>query len=109
MNKDIPEITPTEAYQIWQSGEAHIIDVREPTEYQVFRIPTVRLYPMQSTVWTAEMMIEFTNKPLIVQCKVGGRSAIVAQALQQAGYTGQLYNLTGGILAWQEAGLPIET
>ena len=48
------------------------------------------------------------NKPIIVQCRSGMRSAIAASILQAQGFE-SVSNLEGGIQAWQESGLPTTT
>lgn len=47
------------------------------------------------------------NQPVLLICRSGNRSAKISAVLQQAGYT-HLYNVAGGILAWQSEGLPVE-
>ena len=46
------------------------------------------------------------EKPVIFQCRLGARSGLATQAFRAAGY--DAYNMTGGILAWADAGLPLE-
>ena len=46
------------------------------------------------------------DKPVLVICRSGGRSASAAMHLVDQGFT-QVYNLRGGMLAWADAGLPV--
>ncbi|MCB0081656.1 MAG: rhodanese-like domain-containing protein [Caldilineaceae bacterium] len=48
-----------------------------------------------------------TDKEVIVACRSGNRSSQVVEYLRQQGYD-NVHNLQGGILAWQQAGLPVE-
>ena len=74
-----------------------IVDVREPAEFEICRIPGARLIPLhQLPSRLAELD---ASKEIVLQCKVGGRSANATAYLRRAGFT-RARNLTGGILAW---------
>ena len=94
-----PEITATELKQKLDNGEdVQIIDVREPSEVAIGRIPNSIHIPLAQVL---DRMSEIDpNRDAVVHCKMGGRSARAIMALKQAGYTGNLANLTGGIIAW---------
>ena len=95
------EITPLELKRRIDSGEAlQIIDVREPHEYAISRIPGTRLIPLAQV--TARMAELDATRELIVHCELGGRSTQAIEALRAAGYTGTLLNLAGGIAAWSK-------
>jgi len=47
------------------------------------------------------------NSPLLVICKKGGRSALIAQQLQEMGYK-DVHPIKGGIIGWKQAGLPVK-
>lgn len=81
------------------------LDVREQSEYNAGHIPDVTLIP---TGEVAQRLSEIPkDKPVIVTCRSGNRSAQVTRFLQEQGYT-NVHNMEGGILAWQGAGLPVE-
>ena len=74
-----------------------IVDVREPNEYQINRIPGSMLIPLGEIPRRyAELDSE---AELVMQCKVGGRSAKAADYLRSVGFK-RVLNLTGGILEW---------
>jgi len=73
-----------------------LIDVREDFEYEVSNLGGV-LIPLGGILIEADKIAK--DKPVIVQCRSGKRSAAAIMQLEQRGYT-NLYNLTGGILAW---------
>lgn len=78
--------------------DLQLIDVREPNEYEIAKIPGTRLIPLGQV---ANRMDEIDPaKETIVHCKMGGRSAKAIAALKRAGYRGRLLNLRGGITAW---------
>ncbi len=103
---DVPSMNPTEADEARRNG-ARFVDVRERDEWDGGRIPGAEFRPM-STIndWYPELP---DDVPVVVYCRSGSRSANVIHALMtQAGHT-NLHNLSGGILAWARADLPVET
>jgi sulfur-carrier protein adenylyltransferase/sulfurtransferase len=97
--KGMEEITATELKRRIDNGEnLQIIDVREPHEFDIARIPASKLIPLGQVVNRIDEIDQ--NRETVVHCKMGGRSAKAIEALKQAGYTGRLYNLKGGITAW---------
>ena len=95
------EISARDLKRRLDAGEAlQIIDVREPFEHAIARIPGGQLIPLaQVTARIAELD---PSRELIVLCKLGGRSAKAIEALRAAGYAGAMVNLTGGIAAWSK-------
>jgi len=93
------EITVTELKQrLDQGDDLQIIDVREPHEFDIGRIPNSTLIPL-GQVLNRQNEID-PNRETVVHCKMGGRSAKAIEALQRSGFTGRLMNLKGGITAW---------
>jgi molybdopterin/thiamine biosynthesis adenylyltransferase/rhodanese-related sulfurtransferase/molybdopterin converting factor small subunit len=77
-----------------------LIDVREPQEWQICRIPGAKLIPLgQVPAHIEELRAESAERPIVVHCKSGVRSDRAVKLLQQAGIT-NARNLKGGILAW---------
>jgi adenylyltransferase/sulfurtransferase len=93
------EITATELKARLDSGDdIQIIDVREPNEYQIARIPGSTHIPLGQVI---NRMSEIDPaRETVVHCKMGGRSARAIEALKRAGFEGKLINLKGGITAW---------
>ncbi len=92
------EITARELKAKIDQGDAFtLLDVREPYEYEIARIPGATLIPLGSV---AQRISELNpDDEIVLQCKGGVRSAQALGILQQAGFT-KLKNLKGGILAW---------
>jgi sulfur-carrier protein adenylyltransferase/sulfurtransferase len=92
------EITAVELKQRMDRGEAiTILDVREPNEFQINRIPGSQLIPLGEIPRRyAELDPE---DEIVVNCKVGGRSAKAADYLRSVGFK-HVLNLKGGILEW---------
>lgn len=101
IHPDRQEITVTELSQWLDDGlDLQLIDVREPNEYAIARIPHTRLIPLAEIV---ERRGEIdSSRPTIVLCKGGVRSAKAISELKNAGHRGQLINLKGGIIAWSD-------
>ena len=92
------DITPTELKQRLDRGEKlQVIDVREPHEYQINRIPGSTLIPLGDIPKRFNELDP--DAELVMQCKSGKRSAQAADFLRSQGYK-HVLNLTGGILAW---------
>jgi adenylyltransferase/sulfurtransferase len=83
---------------IRRGDDIQIIDVREPNEFEIARIPNTKLIPLRQVV---SRSIEIDPaRTTVVHCKAGVRSSQAISALQEAGFAGTLINLQGGILAW---------
>lgn len=93
------EITATELKKRLDAGEdIQIIDVRQPDEFAFAKIEGAKLIPLGEVLQRMDEIDE--NRETVVQCKMGGRSARAIEALQRAGFKGNLLNLRGGITAW---------
>src|SRR5882672_4038291 len=92
------EITALELKQRVDRGDKlKIVDVREPNEYQINRIPGSELIPLGDVPKRYEELNK--NDEIVVHCKMGGRSAKAADFLRSVGFT-RVLNLKGGILDW---------
>ena len=93
------EITATELKKRMDAGEdIQLIDVRQPDEHDFARIEGAKLIPLGEIARRADEIDP--NRETIVHCKAGGRSSQAIEALQKAGFTGEMKNLKGGITAW---------
>jgi len=91
------EITVAELKQWKDEGkDFQLIDVREPFEYEMSNIAGENI-PLAGVVLEADKISR--DKPVVMQCRSGARSASATMQLENLGYT-NLYNLKGGILAW---------
>jgi adenylyltransferase/sulfurtransferase len=95
------EITATELKERLERGDdIQIIDVREPNEYEIARLPGTTLIPLGQI--TNRLNEIDATRETIVHCKMGGRSAKAIESLRRAGFAGRLLNLKGGITAWSD-------
>jgi sulfur-carrier protein adenylyltransferase/sulfurtransferase len=95
------EISATELKKRMDAGEEiQLIDVRQPDEYAFAKIPGAKLIPLGQIMQRMNEIDE--NRETVIHCKMGGRSARAIDAMQQAGFKGNLANLKGGITAWSD-------
>lgn len=84
--------------------DVYLLDVRTPEEYRQFRLANATLIPIdQVTRRLAEIP---KDRPILVYCAVGSRSAQVFNFLARQGYA-EVYNLEGGIYGWAQRGYPV--
>ena len=96
----IPEITPAElAERIRRGDDIDLIDVREPYELDIARIPNVRLIPLGSLPEALPGLDG--SRETVVICRTGARSGRAVRQLQAAGFR-RVYNLAGGIHRWAD-------
>jgi len=94
------EISVQELKQkIDNSEDFQLIDVRETFEYETSNLNGLNI-PLGGLLIETDKVSK--DKPVIMQCRSGKRSAAAVMQLEAQGFT-NLYNLKGGILAWQEA------
>ncbi len=99
-NTKVPEITPVQLKQMMdQHREFVLVDVREPHEYQICKIPGSKLIPLGDV--PRRMNELSTADDIVVHCRSGARSAKAVETLMKAGFR-RIHNLKGGILAWSE-------
>jgi rhodanese-related sulfurtransferase len=103
----ITEIKPREAVERRQNGEEAVyLDVREPGEWNLFRIPDAVLVPLGDVTGTVEEKVP-RDARVVVYCARGNRSALAADAMQQMGYR-NVVSLAEGITGWAHAGGAID-
>ncbi len=98
-------ITVTEAYERLGSDGHVLLDVRTKEEVRSAGIPGALNIPLDHLEAQAPRLGEYASIHVI--CRSGGRSAVAASLLHGLGLT-HATNVSGGIIAWQRAGLPTE-
>jgi rhodanese-related sulfurtransferase len=88
------------------SAAALVVDVREPDEFAAVRVPGAVLVPISQFVARHAELPK--DRPLLMLCAAGSRSSSATMYLLQNGWT-DVRNITGGIGAWQQAGLPVRS
>jgi len=98
---NVREIGPAEATRMLNHDDAVIIDIRNDKDYKDGHIVNAVHVQDQNT-----KLEKYRDKPLIICCRSGQQSASLCSKLQKEGFE-SVYNLKGGILAWQQAELPL--
>ena len=97
------------AYEGTQADEtAQFLDVREPDEWATTGVPPgAVLIPLGEVEQRAAAELD-KDRAVYVICNSGNRSRTASEILVGLGFT-QVYNVDGGIQAWLQAGLPVDT
>lgn len=88
------------------NDEALVLDVRETGEFESGHIPKARHIPLGQLGKRLGELDAHKNKPVLVNCRSGARSSRACGMLKKAGFS-TVYNLAGGIQAWERANLPV--
>ncbi len=101
-----PWVSTAQATQLINREDALVVDVREPGEYGAGHILGAKNVPLERMDTPGEL-IKRKDKPLILYCDGGDRTTKAAASLKKQGFS-RVVNLSGGLGAWQQAGLPVE-
>lgn len=99
-------VSPLQATLLINREDAIVVDVREPHEYSTGHLPNARHIPTGALEKRLGELEKHRSKPVIVVCHSGNRSTSACNALRKGGFE-KVYNLSGGMLAWEQAGLPV--
>ncbi len=99
-------VSPMQATLMINREDAVMVDVREAAEYGGGHIPNSRHIPFSQFDKRLPELEKFKARTIIVNCASGHRSASACGTLRKAGFA-KVFNLSGGISAWDQAGLPI--
>ena len=102
-----PWLNTTQATHLINREDALVVDVREPNEFAAGHVLGAKNLPLARLDASGADLAKKKERPVIVYCDGGDRSAKALAALKKQGYT-RVANLSGGLAAWQQAGLPVE-
>ena len=105
--KGYKNIAPEEFDKMRQKGTNVVLDVRTKKEYQEGHIPGSVLIDFNSPDFDKEIAKLDKSKTYLVHCAAGGRSAKACKKMESMNFQ-SLYNLEGGMGAWQKQGKPVE-
>ena len=103
----LPAVNVKQAASMQSSG-ALLLDVREADEYAQGHAPGSTLIPLGQLAQRLKELAPFKDKQVVLICRSGRRSQQATQMLEAAGFSAAA-NIEGGMLAWQQAGLPVLT
>jgi len=99
------DYTPHQVAELIARGEdVQLIDVRQPEEHDVGRIPGGRLVVLSELAGAVDTIDR--DRLVVFYCRSGSRSAMASEAFRGAGF--DAHNMLGGLLDWHAAGLPLE-
>ena len=111
----IKEVMPGELQQLLDNeSDLLLVDVRESSEHEQGHLQGAHLVPRGILEAAADLnypkrdalLSGARERPVVLYCATGGRSAMAALTLQMMGFT-RVYSLAGGFMKWQEEGLPV--
>lgn len=103
----IRNIPVGESVLLMNHESAVVVDVREPTEFSEGHIHGAINIPLGQLTKRLAELERYRERPVVVNCRSGQRSSRGAVLLRKHGFA-RVYNLAGGILAWQGESLPTE-
>ncbi len=100
----IPNILPADLWRrLNEEDPPHVIDIREPFEFQQAHLPYAELIPMPKILNNETILPK--DHEIVLICRTGRRTRLTTHVLQEQGYE-NITNMKGGIVAWEAAGLP---
>jgi rhodanese-related sulfurtransferase len=104
----VKEVGTLDATRLINHEDAVLLDVRETNEYETGKLPNAIHIPLSQLKDRAGELSKLAPRPVVVYCASGMRSRGAAAMLAKAGFAG-IYQLHGGLKAWKDAGLPLES
>jgi rhodanese-related sulfurtransferase len=99
-------LDPTGATDLINHQNAVVVDVRPAADYQKGHIINAINLPSNGFANQVNSLSKYKDRPIIVSCRSGSQSQAACQQLRKAGFE-KVFNLHGGVLAWQNASLPL--
>ncbi|MEM6405907.1 MAG: rhodanese-like domain-containing protein [Pseudomonadota bacterium] len=104
--RDKQTIGPQEATRLINREQAVVVDVRPVNDFKTGHIINAHNIPSNGLKDQLKVLQKYRNKPIIAVCRSGMTSATACKTLRKEGFS-QVYNLQGGMQAWETANLPI--
>lgn len=102
----VPSVSAGEAVTLINRHNALVLDVRDDAEFATGHITDAKHIPLSALSDRLAELNKFKDKPILVNCQRGMRSAKACVILRKAEFT-QVHNLEGGLMAWESAKLPV--
>lgn len=99
-------VDPVAATDMINRRDAIIIDVRSSADFAKGHIINAVNIPMNGFKKQIPTLQKHKGKPIVINCRSGSQSSMASQQLRKEGFE-EVYNLRGGILAWESANLPL--
>ena len=99
-------LTPAAAVQLMNNEDVVVLDVRESAETIGGKIARAVQIPVSAVTKRVGELEKYKDKTMLVYCKTGARAGVACKELSKNGFD-KVYSLNGGLIAWQEAHLPL--
>ncbi len=96
-----------DATRLMNQGATLVLDVREGDDYASGHLPRARHIPLSQLSNRVDEIAKFKEKHVLVSCGTGNKAGAAARLLRQGGFK-NVFELRGGVNAWQQASLPVE-
>lgn len=109
LTQKFTSVGPSAAISVINHDDAVLLDVRETSEVSggVMLNDAIHI-PLSTINKRVSEMDKYKNQPVLVYCRSGNRSGSVCRTLTSRGFD-KVYNLSGGIMAWEDAHLPVSS
>jgi rhodanese-related sulfurtransferase len=101
------EVGTLEATRLLNQGTTLVLDVRDASEFAAGHLPRARNIPAGELAARLEEIGKYKDRAVLVTCRTGPRAGAATRVLKRAGFN-TVYQLKGGMVAWQQASLPVE-
>ena len=101
------QIGTLEATRLMNQGPSLVLDVRDEKEFAAGHLPRARHIPIRDLSGRLNEIQKFKDKPVIVTYRGGTRAGAACRFLRKSGFS-NVFQLKGGLAAWQQASLPVE-
>lgn len=105
--RGVKEVSSAAALQLINYKNALVLDVREAAEFDAGHVLNAKQIPLGKLSENIGELERYRSQPIVVMDSSGQRSAAACVLLNKHGFE-LAYNLAGGVLAWQKAGLPLQ-
>ncbi len=101
-------VGPSAAISVINKGETVLLDVREMSEIKSGMLNNAIHIPLSNIKSRISELDKYKDQTIVVYCRSGNRSGSICRTLSGRGFT-KVYNLAGGIMAWEDAHLPLSS
>lgn len=103
------DVSPAQAVHLQNREDAIFVDLRDASEFRQGHVIDAKNLPLKELAERGVKELQkYLDKPLVVYCASGLQSGKACSQLHKAGFH-SIHNLSGGLQAWDKAGLPLET
>ena len=104
--RGLKKLSPMDATQLINRENAVVLDVRSDGEFNQGHIVNAVNFPQKSVEEQLSKLEKYRSRPIITTCRNGQTAVGVGNRLRKNGFE-QVYNLAGGLIAWEGANLPL--